>query len=323
MSSSFSRLRKSGSAEFADSDPECAERHGVSVRVYLPAPELRGYVTFYYFVDAFEPLTDFLYPEWGNVRLSLAGDWMVLNDPRDAAVSHERVLFGPTDRRGQIVTGGGKTVGFGLTPLGWDRLIGSDAGTMANRVREIDGELGVDAVALQAAFRADGDDDAPGVARFDATLLDLLARRAPNSPLVLAADRVLRRRPAEVPGFAAEVGVSPRTLYRLCLSAFGFPPKRLLRRQRFLETLGLIRVSPDATFGALLAEDYHDQSHFNRDFRDFMGMTAREYARTPRALMQAAATAQLQMRIPLSFALPEPPADSREKARTAPHEWAS
>jgi AraC-like DNA-binding protein len=280
----------------------------VSVRVYLPAEDLRAFVTFYYFVEAFGPLTDFLYPEWGNVRLSVAGDWTVLNDPRDPDVAHNRVLFGPTDRRGQIVTGGGKTVGFGLTPLGWDRLIGSDAGAMANRVREIDGELGVDTAALQAGLREDGDDDGAGVARFDEALLDLLARRAPNPALVLATDRVLRRRPTDVPRFAAEVGVAPRTLHRLCLRAFGFPPKRLLRRQRFLETLGVIRVSPDSTFGALLDDDYHDQSHFNRDFRDFMGMTAREYAGTPRALMQAAAIAQMQMHIPLSFKLPEPPA---------------
>lgn len=279
----------------------------MSVRVYLPAEDLRAFVTFYYFVEASGPLTDFLYPEWGNVRLSVAGDWTVLNDPRDAGVAHDRVLFGPTDRRGQIVTGGGKTVGFGLTPLGWDRLIGSDAGAMANRVREIDGELGVDTAALQAGLRADGDDDGAGVARFDEALLDLLARRSPNSARVLAADRVLRRRPTDVLGFAAEVGAAPRTLHRLCLGAFGFPPKRLLRRQRFLETLGVIRVSPDAAFGTLIDDDYHDQSHFNRDFRDFMGMTAREYARTPRALMQAAAMAQMRMHIPLSFALPEPP----------------
>jgi AraC-like DNA-binding protein len=279
------------------------------VRVFLPAPELRAYVTFYYFVEASGPLTDFLYPEWGNVRLRVSGDWRVINDPRDTGdAPHERVLFGPTDRCGRIVTAGGKTVGFGLTPLGWSRLIGSDAGVMANRVREVDGELALDLAALQAAFRADDDDDAAGVARFDAALLSRLAETPRDHPLVLAADRVLRERPADVPRFCAAVGVAPRTLHRLCLRAFGFPPKRLLRRQRFLETLGVIRVTPDATFGALMGEEYHDQSHFNRDFRDFMGMTARDYARTPRALMQAAAAAQVRMHIPLSFALPEPPA---------------
>ena len=311
MASKFDSERKPASVETRSADPALTSAGGyneTSVRVYLPAYQLRAYVTFYYFVEACGPLTDFLYPEWGNVRLSLTGDWRVINDPRDGGAPNVRALFGPTDRCGEIITSGGKTVGFGLTPLGWNRLIGSNAGEMANRVREIGGELGVDMMELQSAFRADRDDDV-GVARFDAVLLDLLARRAPNHPLVLTTDRVLRRRPADVLSFVAEVGVAPRTLHRICLRAFGFPPKRLLRRQRFLETLGVIRVTPGASFGELVGEDYHDQSHFNRDFRDFMGMTAREYVRTPRLLMQAAAAAQVQMQIPLSFALPEPPAD--------------
>lgn len=310
MAGEFCNVRKLSSVTHENTglgDNAGDEGQRVSVRVYLPAIPLRAYVTFYYFVEAFGPLTDFLYPEWGNVRLSIAGDWSVINDPRDSAVPHDRVLFGPTDRRGQIVTDGGKTVGFGLTPLGWNRLIDSDAGAMANRVRAIEGELGSNLTEAQASFRVDGDDDAAGVARFDAVLLARLAHCAPNSSLVLTADRVLRRKPADVETFAAKVGVAPRTLHRLCLRAFGFPPKRLLRRQRFLETLGVIRVSPEATIGELMGEDYHDQSHFNRDFRDFMGMTARDYMRTPRALMQAAAIAQIQMHIPLSFELPEPP----------------
>ena len=280
------------------------------VRIRLPAPELRGHVTFYYFVTAHEPLTDFLYPEWGNVRLCLAGEWMVLNDPRDPPRPGNRVLYGPTDRRGEVVTTGGATAGFGLTPLGWDRLIGSDASAMANRVREIDGELLADVAGLQAELIADGDDAAAGAARFDAMLLDLLAKRPPSHPLVLATDGALRQRPPDVPAFAAMVGVAPRTLHRLCLRAFGFPPKRLLRRQRFLETLGVIRVSPQSRFSPLIGEGYFDQSHFNRDFRDFMGMTARQYAGSPRDLMRAAAEAQMGAGITLSFELPEPAEDA-------------
>ena len=278
-----------------------------SVRIYLPAEDLRGYVTFYYFVEAFRPLTDFLYPEWGNVRLAISGDWSVANDPRDHGPLPGSTLFGPTDRRGVITTGGGKTVGFGLTPLGWDRLICQDANAMANRVRGLGGELDVDVEALRSAFIADGDDDAAGVDRFDRAVLDLVAHRPPSDPLVLAVDQALRARPSDVPSFAKAVGVSPRTLQRLCLRVFGFPPKRLLRRQRFLETLGLMRVSADTAVSALLDEEYFDLAHFNRDFRDFMGMTPGDYARTPRILMQAAAAAQSGMGIPLSFKLPDPP----------------
>jgi AraC-like DNA-binding protein len=279
----------------------------VSVRIRLPAPPLRAYVTFYYFVETFEPITDFLYPEWGNVRLSLAGDWMILNDPRDPAVSVSRGIYGPTDRRGKVVSTGGATAGFGLTPLGWGRLIGGSAGAMANRVREMRGELGIAPDELQAAFIADDGDDMAGAVRFDELLLGLLHSRPPNHPVVLETDRVLRERPPDSAAFAEAVDVPPRTLHRICMRAFGFPPKRLLRRQRFLETLGLIRVSPYSRFGALIGDAYFDQSHFNRDFRDFMGMTAREYAHTPRALMQAAAAAQVANDITLSFALPEPP----------------
>lgn len=276
----------------------------VEVKIHLPDPDLRAYVTFYYFVEAFEPLTDFLYPEWGNVRLSLAGEWMVLNDPRDPPAPGRRLLFGPTDRRGKIVTQGGATAGFGLTPLGWDRLIGGDAGAMANRAREMDCELGVDTAKLQADLIANRGDDCAGAARLDRVLLRLLASRPPSPPVVLVTDKVLRQRPPDVDTFAEAVGVAPRTLHRVCMRAFGFPPKRLLRRQRFLQTLGLIRVSPDSPFGPLINDAYFDQSHFNRDFRDFMGMTAREYARTPRALMQAAAAAQIANNITLSFDLP-------------------
>jgi len=287
--------------------PESPE---VSVRVYYPHADLLSYVTFYYFVEAKGPLTDFLYPEWGNVRLSLSGSWMVLNDPRDPEVPAQRVLYGPTDRRGKIVTQGGKTAGFGLTPTGWDRLIGTDASAMANRVREIDGdEIGLDLADLQARLTAHGDDDAGGVALFDAALLDRLAHRRPTPGPLLAADRALRTQPVDVETFAERAGLSPRSLHRLCLQAYGFPPKRLLRRQRFLYTLGLIRITPDPVFGTLIDAEYHDQSHFNRDFRDFMGMTARQYAATPRALMQAAAAAQQAIGIPLSFRLPDPPAD--------------
>lgn len=154
-----------------------------------------------------------------------------------------------------------------------------------------------------------GDDDDAGVALFDAALLDLLARRRPTPPAVLAMDRALRTQPRDMATFAARAALSPRTLHRLCLQAYGFPPKRLLRRQRFLYTLGLIRVTPDPVLGTLIDAEYHDQSHFNRDFRDFMGMTARAYAATPRALMRAAAAAQMSIGIPLSFRLPDTPTD--------------
>jgi len=273
------------------------------VAVYLPAVALRGYVTFYYFVTVAEALDDFLYPEWGNVRFALAGDWRLELDGYGPEPQVD-VLYGPTDRCGRLTTvGAGRVVGFGMTPLGWRRLIGTDADLMANRVRTLADELGQPGPELRAAFAADAA-DAPGVARFDALLTDLVARRPPEPPALIALDRVLRTRPADVPRFAAAAGVSIRTLHRLCLRLFGFAPKRLLRRQRFLDTLGQVRTAVGDPVRDALDEAYFDQAHFYRDFRDFMGMSPRAYFTASRALMARAAAAQAAAGVTLSFKLP-------------------
>ncbi len=272
------------------------------VAVYLPALELRGYVTFYYFVTVDEPVEDFLYPEWGNVRFVLSGDWRVAMDSYGPEPQVD-VLFGPTDRCGSVTTPGGRIVGFGMTPLGWRRMIGTDADLMANRVRSLADELGPPGHELRAAFAGDTT-DAPGVARFDALLTDLVARRPPEAPALIAIDRILRSRPEDVPQFAAAAGVPIRTLHRLCLRLFGFAPKRLLRRQRFLDTLGHVRTAVGDPLRDALDAAYFDQAHFYRDFRDFMGMSPRAYFTASRALMARAALAQAAAGVTLSFKLP-------------------
>jgi AraC-like DNA-binding protein len=259
------------------------------VEVYLPDVALQSYVTFYYFVTAYGPLEDFLYPEWGNVRFALDGDWRVTMDSYGPE-PQVNVLFGPTDRCGAVTTAGGRLVGFGMTPLGWRRLIGTDADLMANRVRSMTDELGRPAHELRAAFASDTS-DAQGVARLDALLIDLLSRRPQETPAFVAVDRALRSHPANVPQFAAEAGVPPRTLHRLCLHLFGFAPKRLLRRQRFLDTLGKVRTAVGDPLREALDAAYFDQAHFYRDFRDFMGMSPRAYYAASRALMARAAAA--------------------------------
>jgi len=140
-------------------------------------------------------------------------------------------------------------------------------------------------------------------------LPDLVARRPPETPELIAVDRVLRTRPADVPQFAAAAGVSSRTLHRLCLRLFGFAPKRLLRRQRFLDTLGQVRTAVGDPLREALDAAYFDQAHFYRDFRDFMGMSPRAYFTASRALMARAAAAQAAAGVTLSFKLP--PASSK------------
>lgn len=292
-------------------EPSQSRDPAVAVRVYRPSPALQPYITFFYFVEVEGPLTDFLYPEWGNVRFRISGEWAVgVRGMEPTSPPGDARLFGPTDRPGEVSTPGGKTIGFGMTPIGWHRLLGADASQMVNRTLPLENRLGFDGIAMHRALVADAS-DAASVERMERALLARLATQPEVSPRVLAADRALRMRPAEVSDFAAAAGTSERTLNRICLHAFGFAPKRLMRLQRFLDTLGQVRSAVGGTVREALDDAYYDQSHFYRDFRDFMGMTPRAYFRSPRRLMAAAAAAQMQAGVTLSFRLPPQPAELR------------
>lgn len=279
---------------------------GIAVRCHLPSPALAGYVTFYYFVETDEGFTDFLYPEWGNVRFALSGEWFVEMPGYPLFTPQDAVLYGPTDRHGAVSTPGGKCFGFGLTPIGWHRLIGGDASKMANQVVHLGDALGVDGDQLRAAIIADAS-EVDIVARIEQVIQARLNTRPAVEPQVISADRALRNRPATMREFAALAGMSERTLYRLCMRTFGFPPKRLMRLQRFLDTLGLVRIAIGQAVSESISDGYFDQAHFYRDFREFMAMTPREYFGAPRVMMATAAEAQMRAGITLSFRLPDPP----------------
>lgn len=283
-----------------------AEPSGASVRIYLPDERLRSFVTFYYFVECAGPLEDFLYPEWGNVRFSVRGEWIVRMPYARTAQPLDTPFFGPTDRAATVITSGGMTAGFGLTPLGWERLLGTPACDLANRIVDVGDSFGVGGRAVQAALVGHAS-DAEGVALFDTLLCDRIAATPPNSELAIAVDRILRERPRDVGTFAAAVGVSNPVLGRICKRVYGFGPKRLLRRQRFLDTLGQIRITDDPRFTDLLDPEYFDLAHFNHEFHEFMGLSPRDYLSVPRPLMAEAARAQAAVGIPLSFKLPPPP----------------
>ncbi len=272
------------------------------VNICTPTQDLREYVTFYYFVTATSPVDDFLYPEWGNVRVAFSGDWRV-EMPTYGPEPQVEVLFGPTDRCARVTTRGGTCAGFGLTPLGWLQLIGDDADLMRNRVRPLGAEFGERLGEIRSCLQR-GMTDPEGLTRLEEILVDMIARRPPVAPQIAALDRALRARPATVTAFAETMDVSARTLQRLCLKLFGFPPKRLIRRQRFLDTLGKFRAAVGEPIQVAMDADYFDEAHFYRDFRDFMGMSPRAYFAASRALMARVAAAQAAAGVTLSFKLP-------------------
>lgn len=258
------------------------------VRFHLPTTALRELVTSYYVVDAPDPLGDSLHPEWGNIRFGFSGTWRFEQFDRDEYyVAPAATLFGPTDRGRRFEGDGGKSIGIGLTPLGWLRLLGGDASRLANRMVELGNLLGVDGDSLMRALRDRSESEQ--VEMLDQLLDKRAARTSGRDTMARLVHAVLVSGEVEDVGdFADKVGVERRTLSRLCRRVFGFTPVRLLARQRFLRTLGAVRDHLDRPLSDIIDAGYYDQAHFNRDFKAFMGMTPLAYFNAPREVLRRA-----------------------------------
>lgn len=172
-------------------------------------------------------------------------------------------------------------------PLGWARLIGEDAGLYANRGVDLSGVLtGAEELWEELIGRGEGEQ----VVRLDAHFSAKLAEDRAPDPVIARTHRALMVGDiGDVEKFAAEVGLPVRTLQRLCRRTFGFAPKPLLRRQRFLRTLDQISRAGDRPLSEGLDVGYYDQAHFIKDFRSFMGMTPTAYFALPREVLRRAA----------------------------------
>ncbi len=265
-----------------------------------PAEPLRPLVTAYYRVGhpgGEGTIEDLLHPEWGNLRFALVGHWAIEVDRRLLDPGPAIGLYGPTSRAGIIrVPAGGRGMGVGLTPLGWAVLTGLEAHAWADRASEVAAVRGADLAGLAAV--ADGLDDAALIAAFDRLFLSILAtpearEDLERAPLIGRAHRALLDPDiGTVEAFAEALGVSPRQASRLSLKAFGFAPKLLLRRQRFLRTLAVLRQNLEQPWATQLDGHYYDQPHFVRDFRRFMDMSPSAYFALPRDLLEPAALAR-------------------------------
>lgn len=262
-----------------------------NIGFHKPAAALEGLVSTYYWLEAGPaPVEELLHPEWTNVRFGLRGEWFWQQVRGTALRPAEASIFGPSDRGARVrCSANALVLGYGLLPLGFARLVGGSASRLANGVMSMNDLWGEGQERLLQDLRAAAD---PGewAALLDAELLARLERAPPPPRLLIEAHRLLASGMIDtVESFAGQLGVSERTLERLCGPWLGFGPKTLLRRQRLLRVLdALVQLPPGEPIGSLLSLDFADQSHFVREFHAFMGMSPTAYLAMPRVVMRRA-----------------------------------
>lgn len=271
---------------------------GLSVTLIAPPPDLAPYISAYYRTVAgpSETQADCLPPEWANLRAGRADVYeaAIGSDPLRAVPP--AVLSGPTSRITHMRLRGGRFWGIGLLPLGFAQFIRSPASKFADRFEDISVHPALSRVGGLLSELADSQRGIErDVERMNALFRSLLAEPPPDRDAILGTHGALLDEDTQsVVAIAALAGVSPRTLERRCARWFGFPPQLLLRRQRFLRSLGQYMLDPSMTWIDSLDGGYHDQAHFLRDFRRFMGMRPGEYRAMAHPIATLAAQARRQ-----------------------------
>ncbi|MEM6585136.1 MAG: AraC family transcriptional regulator [Pseudomonadota bacterium] len=266
----------------------------VRSRFYTPPPQFDGCFTTFYqlLLDVDERpgepaiVEDYLQPEWANIRF-FAGSTPKAEIAKSSLHTAPFVATGPSSLPCRFEVGTARMWGIGFLPLGWARFFDAPAYDLVNLI--CDG-------ASHPAF-AKFDRLTPILTDPEATSEEQLAYLTETMESLMRPSRdeakILRVHEALVAGhyvtvseLADQCAMSVRTLERVCRRYFGFTPKRLMRRQRFMRSLSsfMLHQAHNGTAGSsgrwteAMDADYHDQAQFTREFSEFMTMLPSEYA---------------------------------------------
>lgn len=204
-----------------------------------------------------------------------------------------RIFDGPNDRVGRVVgsaiVGGPRSghyvrdvsepvwaVGAQLLPGAVSLLLGVPASDVAERHTPLEDLWGRGVRELRERLALAGSVDRR-LALFEAILAARLPRMRGMHPAI--ADALSRfDAGADVRALVARSGYSHRHFVALFREAVGLAPKRYARVVRFQAALARVAARSATSWADLaLAAGYSDQSHFNRDFRGFAGVTPGHY----------------------------------------------
>lgn len=264
----------------------------VKVRFHAPPPTLQACFTSFYLTEIDVPpgavVTDALQPEWANLRFFGGERPQAWIENGDRVENARFVATGPSTRSTNFKLGQTRFWGIGLMPLGWARFIGQPAADHANLIA--DGNRHVSFArfrSLAHSLTLRVEDEADELARIIAFFDAIPPIDQDEEARILAIHSALvDPEVATVTDMVQRIGTSQRTVERACLRHFGFPPKLLLRRQRFMRSLAQFMLDRSRKWIGAIDEHYHDQAQFVRDFREFMGMSPRQYAAMPHPVLE-------------------------------------
>jgi AraC-like DNA-binding protein len=263
----------------------------ITVHFFQPSAPLRPYFTAFYLTEIDTApgtlVDDYLHPEWAALRFTQGPPPVASVGPGPMRPQWPFVANGPTSKTIHFGVETSRIWGIGLQPAGWARFVAQSAHVLADTT--VDGTahpaFARFAPLLDKLFDGNGD-PASEAARITVHLESVLGPPVINEAQIVACHAaVLDHDVASVAALGERLGLAVHSLERLTRRYFGFSPKLLLRRQRFLRSLAQFMLDPTLNWVGALDGQYHDQAQFVRDFKAFMGMSPRQYAALPHPIL--------------------------------------
>lgn len=264
----------------------------ISVRFHAPPEDLRRYFTTFYIADILiahgDKVVDCLHPEWANLRIIHGNPPVSWFDNQPSLEAANFTATGPSSRSCHFSIGTARLWGIGLLPLGWARFVGKSAADHANLISDGHQHPTFSPfIPLADSLFGPEPDELGELARIIAFFRAAPAFELPDEDRILGIHAALIDPQIEsVADLIARTQIGQRTLERLSKRHFGFSPKLLLRRQRFMRSLAKFMLDPSLKWIAAMDSQYHDQAQFVRDFREFIGTTPSDYAATAHPVLE-------------------------------------
>ena len=279
----MTRLIRSGSHTPGISADDFGLPPGTAIRYERPDSGLAALLPGYAVLDSDDAIwrakPTWMLPSWAQI-------WFVLTEGAITVSIGKRrydplastILYGVTSRAMPVVAHGGVTVMVEVSPLGWARLIRPSAETLRDRITPLSEVMPAEQVREIATALHGSDRDLAVKGLLDEAFLRHLPPPNPVAPMVAAIMELLADEEArDLPSAARALGISSPTLLRLSKRYFGFTPKLLMMRARFLRAVRLMLTSPEQVDAGWIPPGYHNVPHLLRDADRFLGMTPRRF----------------------------------------------
>lgn len=246
-----------------------------ALRYFAPSPALAPFVNLLFLWTGAPGISaDWMPAIEGQIAIRLGGtgrfrfaDGRVV-DPAPVA------LIGPLSGSIHMTVQDMRSVGAGLTALGWQALTQVPAVLASDMILDLAALWGDGPTTRLHAELAEAPGDQAVVSRLDAALVRrIMTGGVRVDPRGAAVDRWIAAHPdLSLDALSEALSLSARQVARLTAATHGLTPKLLAMKHRALRAatrLALVRPARIAEAGY----GYSDQSHMIRDFRRFIGTT--------------------------------------------------